>query len=59
MTPDDKVTLLRRALTGLIGVESVEDLTKMEAMLRLMPAPDADKAAMINAIHALIETAQD
>lgn len=58
MSTDDKVALLRGALTGLVGVESIEDLTKMEAMLRLMPAPDADKATMINAIHALIETAQ-
>lgn len=47
---------LRVALVGLVGVDGKEDLEKLEAMIRLMPAPDADKAVTINAIHALIET---
>jgi hypothetical protein len=28
----------------------------MEATMRLLPAPDADKAVSINAIHALLAT---
>lgn len=55
----EQCTKLRAALIGLIGVESVEELQEMEATLRLMPAPDQDKAAMINAIHVLIETAPE
>ena len=47
---------LRRALVGLVGVDGKEDLEKLEAMMRLMPAPDSDKAVTINAIHALVET---
>ncbi len=54
--PEDKVAKLRRALSGLVGVNTKEELDQMEAMLRLMPAPDCDKAAMINAIEALRET---
>jgi Spy/CpxP family protein refolding chaperone len=45
---------LRAALAGLIGAESEEELRTMEAMIRLTAAPDADKAAMLNAIHALL-----
>jgi hypothetical protein len=47
---------LRCALVCLVGVDGKEDLEKLEAMMRLMPAPDADKAVTINAIHALLET---
>ena len=47
--------LLRVALAGLVGADTVEELETMEAMIRLTPAPDADKAAMTNAIHALLE----
>lgn len=47
---------LRKALIGLIGCESAQELDAMEAMIRLMPAPDADKIATINAITALRET---
>jgi len=47
---------LRNALVGLVGVDGKDDLEKLEAMMRLMPAPDADKAVTINAIHALLET---
>ena len=45
---------LRAALAGLIGAESDEDLRAMEVIIRIAPAPDADKAAMLNAIHALL-----
>lgn len=47
---------LRNALVGLIGVDGKEDLEQMEAAIRLLPAPAADKAASIDAIHALIAT---
>ncbi len=47
---------LRSALVGLVGADSREELEQMEAVMRLMPAPAADKAATIDAIHALIAT---
>lgn len=47
---------LRRALSDLIGAASSEELHAMEAAMRVLPAPDADRAVAINAIHALLET---
>ena len=47
---------LRAALVGLVGVDGREALNAMEAMMRLLPAPAADKAVTIDAIHALIST---
>lgn len=52
-----KIAKLRRALIGLVGAETRDELEQMEVMMRLVPAPDADKAVSINAIHALLETA--
>jgi hypothetical protein len=49
---------LRRALIGLIGAETPDELSQMEAAMRLMPAPEADKAVSLNAIHALLETVE-
>lgn len=46
---------LRKALSDLIGAESKEDLQAMEAVIRITHAPDADKAAALNAIHALLK----
>lgn len=48
---------LRRALVGLVGASDPAELRQMEAAVRLFPAPDDDKAATVNAIHALIATA--
>ncbi len=48
---------LRTALVGLVGVETKEELEAMEAVIRLTPAPAADKVGIIDAIHALIATA--
>lgn len=45
---------LRKALAGLVGASEAEELKSMEVAMRMMPAPDEDKAAMLNAIHALI-----
>lgn len=53
---DRHVAMLRAALVGLIGADSEQDLRQMEATMRLLPAPDADKAVSINAIHALLAT---
>jgi hypothetical protein len=48
---------LRAALVGLIGgADSRTELEQMEMFLQIAHIPDADKAATINAIHALIET---
>lgn len=50
------ITLLRSALAGLIGADTEDELRQMEATMRLLPAPEADKAVSINAIHALLAT---
>lgn len=47
---------LRRALVGLVGVDTKEELDQMEGVMRLLPAPEADKVGMLNAIHALRDT---
>lgn len=56
MIAEEKIAKLRGALIGLVGASSREELEAMEDVLRVMPAPAADKAAMIDAIHTLIET---
>lgn len=50
------ISLLRKALIGLIGAETRKELEPMEAMVRALPAPEQDKAVSINAIHALLAT---
>ena len=47
---------LRAALATLVGVDTKEELEQMEAVIRLSPAPAADKAGIIDAIHALLAT---
>lgn len=47
---------LRKALVGLVSCETAQELDAMEAIVRLMPAPDVDKIATINAITALRDT---
>lgn len=49
-----QVELLRSALAGLVGASEPGDLRVLEAFLRASPAPAADKADSINAIHALL-----
>lgn len=53
---ESDITMLRSALVGLIGADGKEELQAMEAAIRLLPAPEADKAVSINAIHALLST---
>lgn len=55
-TMENRVQVLRTALVGLIGCDGKTDLEQMEAALRILPAPEADKAVSINAIHALLAT---
>lgn len=51
-----KILKLRSALAGIIGASTKDELETMEIAIRTMPAPDADKAVSINAIHVLLET---
>lgn len=53
---ESDITLLRSALVGLIGADTEDELRQMESAVRLLPAPDEDKAVSINAIHALLST---
>ena len=53
---EENIQKLRKALIDLIGAETPDELKAMEATIRLAPAPDMDKTACINAIHALLET---
>ena len=50
------VAVLRSALVGLIGADTEQELREMEAMMRLLPAPEADKIVSVNAIEALLAT---
>lgn len=47
---------LRKALAGLVGAETKEELEAMEAAIRLMPGIERDKVSALNAIHALQDT---
>jgi hypothetical protein len=49
-----RIERLRKALSGLIGAETKEELEAMEAAMRMVPGIEADKIAGINAIHALL-----
>lgn len=54
--PIQDVAMLRSALVGLIGAETEAELRQMEVIMRTIPMPDTDRAASINAIHALLAT---
>lgn len=51
---EERIERLRKALSGLIGAETKEELEAMEVAMRIMPGIEADKIAGINAIHALL-----
>lgn len=53
---ESDIALLRSALVGLIGADTEHELRQMEATMRLLPAPEDDKAVSLNAIHALLAT---
>lgn len=48
---------LREALIGLVGASEQDELDAMEAVIRATPAAAEDKAALLDAIHALKERA--
>lgn len=51
------VAMLRQALIGAVGgADTREELEAIEIAVRLAPAPQADKIASINVIHALLAT---
>ena len=50
------IARLRASLVGLIGADTEPELRQMEVAMRMLPAPDEDKAVSINAIHALLAT---
>lgn len=54
-----KVQLLRKALSDLVGADTPEDLKQLEATIRMLPVPDSDRAITINAIQALLLTADE
>ena len=54
-----RIERLRKALAGLIGAETKEELEAMEMVMRSVPGIEADKIAAINAIHALLSEAND
>lgn len=54
---EQTIKTLRDALVGLVGASDVAELKQMELTMRVLPAPEQDKAVTINAIHALITTA--
>lgn len=45
--------LLLKALRGMVGVETLEELDQMEAVIRATVGPASDKAAILDAIDAL------
>lgn len=47
---------LRKALVGLVGVDTKAELEDMERALRTLPVPDEDRMSTLNAIHALRDT---
>jgi hypothetical protein len=49
------IAKLKAALIGLVGTSDKGELKKMEILIRVAQAPDADKVGMINAIHTLID----
>lgn len=55
----DQRDLLRSALVKVVGVDGRSELGQMEAAMRLIPAPAEDKAATIDAIHALLATCEE
>lgn len=46
--------MLRKALEGLVGASEKSELEIMEIAMRALPAPTEDKAASLDAVHALL-----
>ena len=56
---EQKILKLRNALVGLVGGSKKAELSQMEFVIRGYQAPMADKVAALDAIHVLIETAEE
>lgn len=56
---EEKILMLRKALSGLVGASEKEELKKMEILIRSTPAIEEDKISAINAIHALLSTIEE
>lgn len=50
------MALLRNALAGMVGASDKAELEQMELAVRVLPAPESDKIASLNVIHALLAT---
>ena len=50
------IALLRGALAGLVGASDKAELESMELAVRVIPSPEADKIAILNAIRTLQAT---
>lgn len=50
----ERIELLRKALAGVIGAETKEELEGMVKVMKIMPTPHADMVVGINAIEALL-----
>lgn len=55
----NRAVILRTALVGLVCVDGRVELEHMEATIRASSAAAEDKAAAINAIHALLSTLEE
>ena len=54
---DARLAKAMAALAGLVGSSDRAELEQMESLIRVAPAPDADKVAALNAIHCLLAEA--
>lgn len=54
---DKRAVRMREALAGLVGASTLKELGPIEAIIRAAPIPERDKVGMLNAIHALQDTA--
>lgn len=54
---EGRIAVLRRALVGLVGAETKEELIAMAAAMRSIPHNECDKYAALNAIQALLSEA--
>ena len=53
----DDNAMLRKALVGLVGADTRDELEQIEAAIRVLPVPDIDRMNTINAVQALLQTA--
>jgi len=55
---EETIKKLRSALAGMVGVSSKEELELMEVGVRASQVAEVDRVVALNAIHALLETAE-